>query len=183
MRILFENRRSLGDRLNGFLLALLLTRPNFRIVETGTLRIPGNWSGDGQSTLIFGNIVDQYGGSLYSYDISSESVKVAREATAGLSGVNIIKKDSITALTEHDKEIDLLYLDSLDFDVDNPLEAQEHQLRELTAAYDKLTEHAVVLLDDADLKHGGKARLTIKSLRSTGWICLHHSKQSVWTRP
>jgi hypothetical protein len=43
-----------------FRLLLNQKQSNFNIIETGTLRIPGNWM-DGQSAKLFTEFVDLYG--------------------------------------------------------------------------------------------------------------------------
>ena len=48
------------------------------IVETGTLRLPGNWEGDGQSTFMFDALVRESGGVLISIDVTNESVDSVR---------------------------------------------------------------------------------------------------------
>lgn len=52
----------------------------------------------------------------------------------------------------------IFYLDSFDFDISNPLPSQKHHLKEIEAAYDKLTDNSVVMIDDCDLPGGGKGK-------------------------
>ena len=61
-----------------FDLLLSQRRENFIIVETGTLRNPGNWK-DGQSATLFTEFEDWHGGQMRSVDIDPAAVDIARE--------------------------------------------------------------------------------------------------------
>ncbi|MGH7329444.1 MAG: hypothetical protein ACREJX_13945, partial [Polyangiaceae bacterium] len=80
--------------------------------------------------------------------------------------------------------IDLLYLDSLDYPVapkDGPREpSQQHCLAELDAALPSLAPRAIVLIDDADLPGGGKARFARERLAQLGWRCDLDDYQTLW---
>ena len=60
--------------------------------------------------------------------------------------------------------------------------SQEHCANELRAALPNLHERSVVLIDDADLPGGGKARLACRLLRDEGWRCALDAYQTVWVR-
>lgn len=60
--------------------------------------------------------------------------------------------------------------------------SQAHAMREVWAALPLLTEHALVLIDDADLPGGGKARLAKGYLSDYGWRCVMDGYQTLWTR-
>jgi hypothetical protein len=66
-------------------------------------------------------------------------------------------------------QIDLLYLDSYDYDENNPGPPQEHNLNEVIAAYDKLTDNSIVMIDDCNIPGGGKGKLAIQYLQDRGW--------------
>ena len=59
---------------------------------------------------------------------------------------------------------------------------QEHQLNELKTAYSKLSDNAVILLDDAKLPGQGKVRLSKKFLLEEGWDLLLDWQQCLFTR-
>jgi hypothetical protein len=59
-------------------------------------------------------------------------------------------------------------------------ECQEHCLNELRAALPTLGRESVVMIDDAGLPGGGKARLAKEELRLLGFRCLLDEYQTVW---
>jgi hypothetical protein len=128
-----------------------------RIFETGCLRVPGNWEGDGQSTFMFDRYVESYGGKLMSIDISPEAVKAAQEVTWNAE-VNC--GDSVAFLNAHchrySDPIQLLYLDSWDLDANNPLIAAHHHMNELCAAMPALDFGSIVFVDDTWRHANGK---------------------------
>lgn len=58
--------------------------------------------------------------------------------------------------------------------------SQEHQVKELEAAEDKLHENSIILLDDYDLPGGGKCRLSHEWLLDHDWKPILTSYQSLW---
>lgn len=70
--------------------------------------------------------------------------------------VHLVVDDSIEFLRNFDKIIDFLYLDSYDFEANNPVSSQMHHLHEIEVAYNKLAPNAVVMIDDCGLSHGGR---------------------------
>lgn len=61
--------------------------------------------------------------------------------------------------------------------------SQEHQLKEYMAAKFKLSDNAVVLLDDNGFPGGGKCRLTKKQLLEDGWVLVKEGQQALFKRP
>ena len=131
--------------------ALLGMAREVNILETGSLRIPGNWEGDGQSTVVWGWIAARTGGKLTSVDISQDSI---RTASSAVPEANFINSDSITALRGLAGVglFDLVYLDS--YDVTGKYDSPLHHMGELAAIYDKLKSGCLVAVDDCDFKHG-----------------------------
>ena len=80
------------------------------------------------------------------------------------------------------EEIGLLYLDSLDYEENLQKESQEHQLNEIEAAYPKLTQNSIILLDDNDFPNGGKTKLTKEYLLKNNWQCVLDHQQSLWIK-
>lgn len=83
--------------------------------------------------------------------------------------VQFAHDDSIEFLKNFNRPIDFLYLDSFDFDAQNPDPSQQHHFKEIMAAYPSLTKKSVVMIDDCDLPHGGKGKLVIEYLLNKGW--------------
>lgn len=161
---------------------LLEGQPPGGIVETGCYR---GIEADGQSTVICGLLAQALGRVAESCDLNAQHGDMARGKlqSAGLSDkVRVTRADSVEWLSRYPFPIALLYLDSLDFDGGNPGPSQRHQLAELGAAYGKLTPESIVLLDDCDLPHGGKAGLTSLFLEERGWRPCLRTYQSLWLR-
>lgn len=166
-------------------LNLFLQNGGKTIVETGCFRMDNDW-GAGMSTLIFADIANKYEKDVYTIDISLQNLNIARE----IIHKNIqhgrplvyMDKDSIKALKTFGTQIDFLYLDSLDFDFNTPDASQEHCLNELKAAYDKLSDKAVVLMDDNNLPGGGKPAKAKLWLQEQGWKCILDYHQTLWIR-
>jgi hypothetical protein len=162
------------------------------IVETGCARIPNNWEGDGQSTILF----DKYLNSrdrisrCFSVDVSPDSVSQCRQMVS--ERVNLFTDDSVHFLKKlGDKffneglTIDLLYLDSYDLDWIYWQPSAIHHLKEFCAISKVLRKDSIVLIDDCcltgdfvvenkklikvnQLQTGGKGRLVAEYARATG---------------
>jgi hypothetical protein len=179
-------RLKLGARYDTFRVALnlLLQFGGRHIVETGSLRRPGNWYYDGCSTYLFGEFADHYGAHLWTCDLDERVIDIARGATAVFEPrITYVCRDSVTFLESFADTIDLLYLDSLDCPDDGDASIpQAHSLRELQAAIPNLSDRALVLLDDNAHANGGKTRQAKEFLLDAGWLCLLDSRQSLWLR-
>lgn len=164
---------STDKRYASFALAkeLIKQRQLYTWVETGTARNGAtNCIGDGCSTMVYSDFLTELNGELYSVDIDPNAINCAQQALRlAKDRVHFFVSDSITFLKEFDKPIDFLYLDSYDFDFNNPSPSQIHHLKEIEAAYDKLHDNSVVMIDDCRLPHGGKGRLIIDYLIQRGW--------------
>ncbi|MGC4192909.1 MAG: class I SAM-dependent methyltransferase [Thermomicrobiales bacterium] len=184
----FDSRykERLGDRFVSFKMAIgmYLQRDGRVIVETGSLRSPGNWIGDGGSTYVFSEVLAHYGGKLFSCDLDPVVIQTARDTVSGL-GVDVVFEcgDSLRFLEGFSQEIDLLYLDSFDCSPNgSSVAAQEHNANEFVMAEDKLSRDALVVLDDNHYSNGGKTFKTKRLLLERGWTCLFDGRQSVWLR-
>lgn len=151
------------------------------IVETGCVRAPGNWAGDGQSTIILDHLAAAMSGRVWSVDISSEAVAVASSLTS--ENVSVICGDSVEFLSRFDHPIDFLYLDSLDLDANSPLVAAHHHLFELCAASRNLRAGSIVMVDDTWQLHGrpfGKGMLIAEYMDKIGAELICEGYQSAW---
>lgn len=180
-----ENRIQAHDKRYGsflFCLELLEERNAKSLVETGTARWgEENYWGDGGSTIIFAKWAVDHEANLYSVDISSQAINNAKKATQD-ENVYFTLGDSIEFLKNFTQPIDFLYLDSFDFDENNPVPSQEHHLHEIVAAYPCLHEKSIVMIDDCHLPHGGKAKLVIAFLLAEGWEVLYDGYQTILSR-
>jgi SAM-dependent methyltransferase len=151
------------------------------IVETGCLRLVGNWAGDGQSTAVWDWLLGRLGGYGHSYDISAESVAAARSAVRLMQ---VHQQDSVEALQTFASAstIDLLYLDSFDWSADSTASA-EHHLKELQAIYDRLRPGCLIAIDDCFSDLQGKHTLAKDWLASLGIQPVTKGYITVWRKP
>lgn len=122
------------------------------IVETGCARQEDNFEGDGMSTTIFDTFVDYHGGDFYSVDINPENVRFAASKS---KKANIFCGDSVSFLyyqsqawQAQNRKIDLLYLDSFDFDMGNPHPSSLHHIFELVSIMPCLKPGTMICVDD-----------------------------------
>jgi predicted O-methyltransferase YrrM len=157
-------------------LALLEARNGKMIVETGTTRgvsLSSIFTGDGGSSILFGSWAKKHNAMVYSVDICAAAFDNAKPFVEVYAEHFFpVCADSVAFLERFEGTIDFLYLDSFDFEAGNPQPSQEHHLKEIIAAYPKLTTNSVILIDDCGLPHGGKGRLAIDYLQKRGWKIL-----------
>lgn len=151
------------------------------IIETGTMRNADPLWPDGGSTIIFGTVAKDLGAEFYSVDNKQEHIKVARSLVGDLP-VEFIESDSVVFLSNFNRPISMLYLDSRDYVPGDELMSQLHHVAEFGAACGKLTEDAVVLVDDCGLDNGGKGGLLTPYLLSNGWRLAVRGYQSLFIR-
>jgi hypothetical protein len=181
-------------------LNLFYQRNGKLIVETGCQREENDWGG-GMSTALFAETINLLGGKLITVDNVQEHLNRVKRFTKQYDYVEYVFMDSVEYLNNCEHQIDLLYLDSFDYpmedlpggfdcvlsddnivqfhsDIINP--CQEHCLKELEAAIDKLTDQSVILIDDNNLAGGGKPRLAREWLFDHGWTLLLDGQQTLW---
>lgn len=155
-------------------------RPIF-IGETGCARDPGNWAGDGQSTLLWDWLLQAIGGAGFTVDKNVEAISELRKSMKRMIPVC---EDSIRCLMFEPtvQSLDLLYLDSMDYDA--PYGPSElHHAGELAVSYSRLPSGCLIAVDDCHSETMGKHvmvkqffdRMGIKP-RIVGYI-------SVWEKP
>ena len=131
-----------------------------------------NWK-DGMSTLIFSDYVKHMNGTLTSCDISQKNINNAKKFTKkNKEFVNFIVDDSVKFLSEFNKDIDFLYLDSLDGQFEG---ASKHQLEEIKVAKEYLHKNSLVLLDDK----GTKTNLSIDFMLKNNFKILNETNEQV----
>lgn len=181
-----EFKPRIGDRYFTFKTALniLLQNNGNTIVETGTIRSEGWVLGDGWSTYLFGKFCNRFGKRLYTVDISPEAIKISKKITREFkNSITYVTSGSVEFLESFKEKIDLLYLDSLDCSIEGDATgAQVHQLRELSSAIPKLSDNAIILLDDNNFANGGKTRLAKNYLFRHGFTLLADDQQSLWIK-
>ncbi len=177
----------LGRRADGFAAifnAVQLRQQRPLIVETGCLRIPGNWDGDGQSSFMFDALVRDRDGVFLSIDITPDSIDSARRACS--SATQLICNDSIAALHALSQIVHelvgLLYLDSFDLDCSDPMPSAIHHLMELTAARPLIGPGTIVCVDDYEVgeQRGGKGLLLDRFFSEIRAEVLYSGYQKAW---
>jgi predicted O-methyltransferase YrrM len=155
------------------------------LVETGTARYGlKNCSGDGCSTALFADWAKDHDATLFSVDIDPEAISESSEAIESINNkVQFFTQDSITFLKNFGQSIDFLYLDSYDFDYQNPRPSQIHHLNEIKAVMPFLHKNTIIMIDDCDLPHGGKGKLVIRYLISQGWEISMSEYQTILLYP
>lgn len=179
-------RPRLGRRADGFAVifdALLKPRRDLLVIETGCMRVPRNWDGDGQSSFMFDALARDTNGLFFSIDITPESIETARRACS--SATHLILNDSVAALHALSRALpmraSLLYLDSYDVDIANPLPSAIHHALELAAARPLIGPGTIVCVDDYGLgAEGGKGMIIDKFFSGIRARVLHCGYQKVW---
>lgn len=125
------------------------------IVETGCVRVADNWAGDGQSTVLFDKYASAQPGSVV-HTVDLDPAATAACAALVSKTVTIHTGDSVAVLRAiardlkaKDATIDLLYLDSFDLDVNNPVPSAVHHLKELVAIAEAAAPETLVVVDDS----------------------------------
>jgi len=139
------------------------------IIETGTLRNPGNWK-DGQSARLFTEFADRHQGCVRSVDIDADACESARSAISS-ARFSVTCSDSVEWLRSIDDldQVDLFYLDSWDVKWHNDRRSAEHHLAEFRVIEPHLRTGVMVAIDDnsrfADTRlRTGKGRLIVEYL-------------------
>ena len=130
------------------------------ILETGCMR-GGNLNEafyEGASTLLFSDFVKNYnGGFVTTIDINPNNLKECKKLISQFSEViSYQQSDSVSYLKNMTDEeifkIDLFYLDSFDLDFNNPSQSMSHNVEEVNAIIDRVSDDAIILIDDNWLK-------------------------------
>ena len=168
------------------------------IVETGcsrrdpALRI--SWKADGCSTILFDTYAKHHPGSLvYSVDIDQDAVEACKKYVS--RATSVAHRDSVNYLSMLatsgliGRHLDLLYLDSFDFNRADPLPSTIHHHNELMAAMPMIDrQRTLVVVDDSpvtldDQLHaevGGKGVIVARHMALCGAEFAFCSYQAGW---
>jgi hypothetical protein len=124
------------------------------IIETGVVRQPDNWAGDGQSTVMFDRYVTARGSDshVHAVDINADSVTACRSMVGDQTTVHL--QDSVKFLDDLARSADsarpnLVYLDSYDLDWDYWFASATHCLKEFAAITPLLNPNTLLVVDDS----------------------------------
>jgi len=142
----------LYQRAEGFNLVFAhlesLNQSEYHIVETGTMRNPGNWK-DGQSARLFTEFVEYHGGSVRSVDIDPEAVVAAQNSIRSTRFKSTCEDSVLYLSTQLDlNQVDLFYLDSYDVKWNHDHLSADHHLQEFLTIEPHLKPGAMVVIDD-----------------------------------
>lgn len=166
---------------------------DFFIVETGCMRADHGQlalGDDGASTYIFDDFINYYDGEVASVDINPDNVAHAQKMVSDRTTVYC--SDSVEFLWNipEKRKIDLLYLDSYDFEPENPIPSQKHHLKELTAVMKNLKKGSIIMVDDnantpefewfTKIAQGGKAGFVKEFMKDIGAELLLDEYQIIW---
>lgn len=123
------------------------------VIETGTMWNPLE-NNQGAFTLVFADFIKNYtGGKLITIDISDDHMNNCKNFTKEYEDViDYVVSDSVSYLKslEDDfiKNVDLIFFDSYDLNLIDPLPSEIHHFRELLAVYDRISNTVLLAVDD-----------------------------------
>ena len=121
------------------------------VIETGCMHSSLE-DHSGAFTCIMGDLIKNWtGGKLYTVDNDINHVEKCKKVTQPFSDViEYVCSDSLLFLKDIARahQWDLIYLDSMDLDLLNPLPSASHHLRELKLIYDYCEEDTIIGVDD-----------------------------------
>lgn len=154
------------------------------IVETGCIRNSSN-SGDGWGTVCWNIWAKATYSTIYSVDLSRESIFSCQKVIGPSPFINYIFDDSVRYLKtlKNDFKINLLFLDSLDYygSEEEKRKSSLHQLEEIKAAEKNLTDRSLILIDDVfdTQQFKGKGELSIPYLLNKQWRIINYSDTQI----
>ncbi len=158
-------------------------KPFYNLLETGTIRRDNAHEAEGMSTLLFDEFLnfDGIDGNLVSIDIDRKNVDFSTARTSGKT--QVVCGDSVNVLwqlAQDDSDpFDLIYLDSMDLDWNNPAPSSLHHLKEFCAAQNMLKSGCLIVIDDN--KSGvGKGGYVASFMSDIKKDCLFNDYQIGW---
>lgn len=188
-----------GNRQVTFQIMLdhLKTIENPLIIETGCARPPDNvpwgtedisFADDGFSTLIFDQFINDFGGDFHSVDLSPKHVEYAQSRVSEKSQIHC--DDSVgflwhvsKILAEEDRYVDLLYLDSYDYEESDPYPSMIHHIKEIAVILNRLRSGSMIAVDDnigTGSERMGKPKYVAELMEAMGLELVHEGKQLIW---
>jgi hypothetical protein len=160
----------------------------YPIPMTPEEQIPICLKDEGCSTILFDAYIKEYNGELHSVDINPEHVSYA-ESLVG-DNATIHCDDSLNFLwtankylLEKNQYVDLLYLDSLDFDIHTYHVSPAHHLKELCAIISRLRKGSMLVVDDNYMDGNvrkGKGIFIMEFMEGIGIPLTYDGLQLIW---
>jgi hypothetical protein len=156
------------------------------VVETGSMREENGWL-DGQSTALWATFARYLPCEVHTVDLNADAAALVRRICG--DQVQTHTEDSVGFLhrivtAPQARQIDLLYLDSFDFDPRDPFPSAMHHVKELIAARPCLAKGSIVAIDDNFYNDQGqcvgKGYLAMQWFEHLRIPFLHKGYQVVW---
>jgi len=187
-----------GQRQESFQIMIdyLKTLTDPLIIETGCARPPHpewgsedvSFKDEGWSTRLFDAYVNEYNGEFYSVDITPAHVEFATSIVSDKT--NVVCDDSVyflyqasQQLTESNEFVDLLYLDSFDFEPSDPHPSSVHHIKELTSIISRLRPGSLIAVDDnfgKGAERTGKGMYVAEFMEAIGKPMIYEGYQLIW---
>jgi hypothetical protein len=175
----------------------LKTIENPLIIETGCARPPDlvpwgtidiSFKDDGMSTLIFDKFINDFGGDFHSVDYTQLHVDFAQSQVSNKSQIHC--DDSIgflwhvsKILAEENRHVDLLYLDSYDYEEKDPYPSMVHHIKEIAVILGRLRPGSMIAVDDnvgTGSTRMGKPKYVAEMMEAMGVPLVYEGLQLIW---
>lgn len=156
------------------------------IIETGCMRPNLTPEADGCSTLVWDYVARVTQGDCYTIDRNPVNADFARskvsERTHVICGDSVRWLSSLDAMT---RQIDLLYLDSMDWEGTQQERALSalHHASELSAAWQWIAPGGLIAVDDCHGEYAGKHAIVKRFFEAIGAEPLTNDYIHVWRKP
>ena len=144
------NTYSENDHINKEMFRLILnyfSGSSLNILETGSA------AHGTKSSLLFASYIKLYGGKFDTVDTNPDIKKFYNFLES--RNIRFHSEDSLTYIKNLDNRVienlDLIYLDSYDLNLDNPSPSQEHGLNEFLLLNKKIKKGAIISIDDTPI--------------------------------
>lgn len=152
-----------------------------KILEIGCIRVENSWEADGQSTQVWNWMMENGEGVANSFDLDEKSVSLARALS---TRVNSYVGDGLLTLAQNQfsvaSNLDLLFLDGMDFTGPHAYNAWMQHIGFLAAAWPRLKKGALVAVDDCVDNNEGKHVMIKDFFRRMGNAPLVESYVHIW---
>jgi hypothetical protein len=175
----------------------LKTIENPLIIETGCARPPDlvpwgtidiSFKDDGMSTLIFDKFINDFGGDFHSVDFTQLHVDFAQSQVSNKSQIHC--DDSVgflwhvsKILAEENRYVDLLYLDSYDYEEKDPYPSMVHHIKEIAVILGRLRPGSMIAVDDnvgTGSTRMGKPKYVAEMMEAMGVPLVYEGLQLIW---
>ena len=138
--------------------------------------------------LIFDKFINDFGGEFHSVDLTLRHVEYAQSRVSDKTQIHC--DDSIgflwhvsNILKEEDRYVDLLYLDSYDYEASNPYPSMVHHVKEIAVILNRLRPGSMIAVDDnvgTGKDRMGKPKYVAELMESIGIPLVHEGLQLIW---